>query len=328
MKEFISGKIRLRQKIRVYLWVIIIIWTLVVALSLLWNITQIKNNTLTEAFTDATMASHKDILYRQWASGHGGVYVPVTPGNPPNPYLAQIPERDITTPSGRKLTLVNPAYMSRQVYELDAAQSGLIGRLTSPNPINPKNAPDEWEQKAFSHIRAGEKEFSSVEKLQGKRYFRFMSPFYVDKQCLSCHARYGFKEGDLRGGISIAINIEPLMARAGKRIGTIALSHILLWAIALTAILIGYRNLQFEEQKRLVAEMEKEKLIADLRGSLDKIETLSGLLPICASCKKIRNDKGYWEQIEKYIGERTAAEFTHGICPECKSKLYPELDQK
>jgi hypothetical protein len=274
------------------------------------------------------MASHKDILYRQWATGHGGVYVPVTPDTPPNPYLEGIVERDIITPSGRKLTLLNPAYMSRQVYELDAAKSGLIGKLTSLNPINPKNKPDEWEVKAFSHISAGEKEFSSVEKMQGKHYFRFMSPFFVEKQCLSCHARYGFKEGDLRGGISIAINMEPLMARAGKRIGTIALSYVLLWGIALIVILLGYRDLQFEEKKRLVAEMEKEKLITELQGSLDKIETLSGLLPICASCKKIRNDKGYWERIEKYISKRTAAEFTHSICPECKTKLYPELDEE
>ena len=74
-----------------------------------------------------------------------------------------------------------------------------------------------------------------------------------------------------------------------------------------------------------LAEQDKEKLIEDLREALSKVKTLSGFLPICASCKKIRNDKGYWEQIESYIRDRSEAEFTHSICPECARKLYPEL---
>ena len=63
----------------------------------------------------------------------------------------------------------------------------------------------------------------------------------------------------------------------------------------------------------------------ELESALANVKHLSGMLPICASCKKIRNDKGYWEQIESYIGERSNAQFSHGICPECKKKLYPEL---
>jgi PAS domain S-box-containing protein len=72
---------------------------------------------------------------------------------------------------------------------------------------------------------------------------------------------------------------------------------------------------------RKKAEEEKETLIAELRESLDKIKTLSGMLPICSSCKKIRNDKGYWEQIDVYISSHSEAEFSHGICPDCGMKL-------
>ncbi len=71
-------------------------------------------------------------------------------------------------------------------------------------------------------------------------------------------------------------------------------------------------------------EEEREKLIVELQESLAKIKTLSGLIPICASCKKIRNDKGYWDDVEKYISERSDVDFTHGICPDCLEKLYPE----
>jgi len=75
-------------------------------------------------------------------------------------------------------------------------------------------------------------------------------------------------------------------------------------------------------------EDERERLIAELRKALSKVKLLSGLLPICSSCKKIRNDKGYWEQMETYISEHSAADFSHGICPECAKKLYPEYYKK
>ena len=70
---------------------------------------------------------------------------------------------------------------------------------------------------------------------------------------------------------------------------------------------------------------EKERLIGELQEALAKVKTLSGLLPICSSCKKIRDDRGYWNQIETYIRQRSEADFTHGICPTCAKKLYPGL---
>jgi hypothetical protein len=68
-------------------------------------------------------------------------------------------------------------------------------------------------------------------------------------------------------------------------------------------------------------------VISDLQNALAKVRTLSGLLPICASCKKIRDDKGYWTQVELYLKEHTAADFSHGLCPECAVELYPEIFQ-
>jgi len=77
------------------------------------------------------------------------------------------------------------------------------------------------------------------------------------------------------------------------------------------------------ERKKI--EEEREKLIRELQEALAKVKTLGGLLPICASCKKIRDDKGYWNQIESYIRDHSEAEFSHGICPECMKKLYPDF---
>jgi hypothetical protein len=76
--------------------------------------------------------------------------------------------------------------------------------------------------------------------------------------------------------------------------------------------------------KRRRVEQERESLIVELKDALANVNILSGLLPICANCKKIRDDKGYWNQIEAYISEHSEAEFSHGMCPECAKKLYPD----
>jgi hypothetical protein len=76
--------------------------------------------------------------------------------------------------------------------------------------------------------------------------------------------------------------------------------------------------------KIIQADEEKSKIIIELQKALDRVKTLSGLLPICASCKKVRDDQGYWNQIEAYIEANSEAQFSHGICPECAKKLYPE----
>jgi hypothetical protein len=73
------------------------------------------------------------------------------------------------------------------------------------------------------------------------------------------------------------------------------------------------------------AAEEREKLVLDLQAALSKVKQLSGLLPICASCKKIRDDKGSWNQIEQYIHEHSEAQFSHGICEDCVEKHYPEV---
>ena len=80
--------------------------------------------------------------------------------------------------------------------------------------------------------------------------------------------------------------------------------------------------------ERVRNDMERERWIAEISDAIGKVRTLSGMLPICASCKKIRDDKGYWQQIESYIHAHSEASFSHGICPECAHKLYPEVFQK
>ena len=88
----------------------------------------------------------------------------------------------------------------------------------------------------------------------------------------------------------------------------------------------SHDRLKGEIRQRMEAERAKERVIAELQAALDEVKTLSGLLPICATCKKIRNDTGYWMQIEGYISAHSKAEFTHSICPDCTRKYMDELN--
>ena len=80
--------------------------------------------------------------------------------------------------------------------------------------------------------------------------------------------------------------------------------------------------------KRKQGEEERERLITELQSALTEVKTLSGIIPICANCKKIRDDKGYWDQVEVYVSEHTDAHFSHGICPDCIEKIYPEQAER
>jgi Na+/melibiose symporter-like transporter len=91
----------------------------------------------------------------------------------------------------------------------------------------------------------------------------------------------------------------------------------------------AHEKIKIEIKERKHAQTQKDNLIVELKDALNKVKTLSGLLPICAACKKIRDDRGYWNQIESYIHDHSEAEFSHSICPECAKKLYPEFyDEK
>ena len=91
--------------------------------------------------------------------------------------------------------------------------------------------------------------------------------------------------------------------------------------------MVGYALFSKDVTESKKAEKEREDLIVKLQVALKQVKTLSGFIPICASCKKIRDDKGFWNVVEKYIEEHSNAEFTHGICPECSERLYPEIDK-
>ena len=258
-------------RLELYVWALAVVWTIVVAASLVWNVSEEKNEVLKGAHLLARVAYEKDIIYRLWNAWHSGVYVPVTKETQPNPYLSDVPERDITTPSGKQLTLMNPAYMTRQVHELEKQKFAVRAHITSLNPIRPENAPDPWETEALQTFGRGETEISSVEKIEGKEYMRLMRPLITEKGCLKCHAKQGYHEGDIRGGISVSIPMEPLWAIGHRYILTLTLVHGLIWLAGLSGIGLGWQRLKRSEQERKQAEKE-------LRSALEKRKELEAII--------------------------------------------------
>ena len=198
-------------------WLIAVVWTLVLGVSFSWNYFHERAAAQKAAKIAARAQFTKDVIYRRWNAGHGGVYAPISESTQPNPYLAHIPDRDIETAAGKKLTLVNPAYMTRQVHELGFKAEGVRGHITSLDPIRSANAPDTWEKRAVETFEKGGQEFSSVEMVDGRAHLRLMRPLITEKGCLKCHAQQGYKEGDVRGGISVSMPMEPYAAIAGKQ---------------------------------------------------------------------------------------------------------------
>ena len=249
-------------------WMSLTVWTVFLAVSLIWNWEQVRLNTHRLALVGLQISFEKDVVYRRWAAEHGGVYVPVTDKTPPNPYLSHIPERDIETPSKRPLTLVNPAYMTRQVNELGKKQYGARGHITSLNPLRPENAPDQWETESLNQFRKGVKEVTAVVNLDGVPYMRLMRPFFTEKGCLKCHAHQGYRVGDIRGGISVSSPMGPFLTVMHSRQVDLAVVHILLWLLGLGGIGLMTRRLVTAARRRLEVQ---EEIRATLYGIGDGV---------------------------------------------------------
>lgn len=218
-------------------------WTFAIALSLCANGFGLRKEIMTIAQSVARAYVDRDILYRNWNALHGGVYVPVTAGMPPNPYYPpSMPERDVVTPSGRVLTFVNPAYMTRQIYDLAQGDDRASGRITSLKPLNPANGPGRWEAAALGEFERGRKEVSGRVSEGGKNYLRLMRPLVTEESCLGCHARQGYRKGDIRGGISIRMPMAMLDAALDKQLGLLAVGHGAIWLLGLCGLVCGVRG--------------------------------------------------------------------------------------
>lgn len=241
------------------IWSMGIAWTLITVGLYILNAQQHRQAIKQMAIAEARTHFSKDLAFRSWATIHGGVYVPSTEQTPPNPYLGHIPDRDIETPSGKKLTLMNPAYMTRQLFDKFGEQYEIIEHITSLQPLNPINAPDDWEKSALAAFAEGQTEFIEFLDFKGKFHLRLMCAMFVEKPCLKCHAREGYKEGDVRGGISVSLPMTALLEYERKVNFTSFLSLGIVWLLGLSSLLLGRHLLiqRINERCQAIEALEK-----------------------------------------------------------------------
>ncbi|MCW8886340.1 MAG: EAL domain-containing protein [Motiliproteus sp.] len=241
---------------------VFIIVTLLVTYSYSWNIQHIRNEQIQMAVSEAKANWNKDEAFRQWATRHGGVYVTPDGRTPPNPALSHIPDRDVITTDGKKLTLMNPAYMMRQMTKEFESGYGIKGKITGKKQLNPINAPDAWEALMLELFESSDqKEIYQQADINGEPYIRYMKAVHMTEGCVKCHAVLGYKEGDLRGGVSISIPLEPYFALVKESSKGILATHIIVWLIATAVLFIFMRMIS-----SLLVEMSRSALHDALTG--------------------------------------------------------------
>ena len=253
----------------------ILLWSLLIAGLSIWAYRQASQNMMAVATSEARAHFHKDVAFRLWASDHAFIYIPVTEETPPDPYLAHLPERDVTTPSGRRLTLINPASIIRQVHERYGHLYGVAGHITSLRPLRPENAPDDWERRALESFELGEKEVFELVEDESGPYLRLMRPIMMAKGCIACHGMQGFEEGDIGGGVGIKLPMKDYFERRRMRNLTTNAGFLVLWLIGCAGIIYAAWRLHRQEQKRsgmIATLMESEaRKGAFLDTSLDAV---------------------------------------------------------
>ncbi len=285
MKNFNSRFPLVTKRYSLYL---ILGWTSIIIVSSVWNIYQTHKETMEKARIEARTVFEHSLAVRNWSAKIGGVYLPVTDKIQPNPYIVS-PDRDVTTTDGKSLTLMNPVWMLKEIFKLITRQSLLpaINRTVSLKYVNPENKPDEWEEKGLLFFEKGEGEISEITDINGKPYMRVLKPLKTEKECLKCHAFQGYKEGDIRGGMSISVPMKPYYDGEYRTHVTIAISHILLWIAGVGSIVILSRSIQ--KQQETIAESEwKFKTLSESAGDWEYwVNESKEIVFMSHSCERI-----------------------------------------
>jgi len=275
------------EKENLHAWIFAFCWTIVIILSLSWNISRQKKEIIEVATNEAKTIFEKDLVYYRWAASHNGVYIPISPKVKPNPYLKNLPESTGVTATGVPLTLVNPEYMIRQVYEMKAGPTSALGHITSLDPIRPENAADKWESKALDLFEEGKKQVSSVENINGEPYLRLMRPMITETGCLKCHMQQGYELGDIRGGISVSVPMSLLFSIYRNDIVMLVMAHLPLWLIGLFGIFFSAKRISQSMRRKEMAEAKTRSIIDNMLNGLMTIDEQGNIESLNASACQI-----------------------------------------
>lgn len=300
-----------------------LIWILFVSVAIVLDYVE-HREMLSELFKEKALSLlDKDLAYRNWASGHGGVYVPITNQVRPNEYLGSIlKDRDIPHPDGRTLTLINPARMTRETNELLNRTQEVQTRLISDKPIVKENILDQWETVAFEKVRIGNEVYYELVSENRSRQFRVIRGLRVTESCLKCHSKQDYKIGDLRGAISIKFPVEKHYQKIEEREFVHFLSMIISGLFGIGLLFYLYRGSSREIKEKEIAIRNKRVLETILENIKEIIfvDDLGAISEANEAFYEIFACKGALEYRQKRIL------FDSHILPTEKETLPPYID--
>ncbi len=232
---------------------ILVVWTGIFFISYVTNVNQEKE-TLHQLAVKEIRSNFDDIdAFRKWISHQGGVYAPISEDITPNPAIEHLPVRDIETTSGTQLTLINTPYILKQLSTSNS--STFTAHMTGLNPLNPANKSDEWEEKVINlFIDKNLEEHCEIVDYKNQQYMRLMKPAKFEKRCASCHIKKQYNDGDVIGGLTVSVPMQPYFDKSAVIIKKLTITHAALWFLGLCGILFVFRIQKKLERKRRLDE--------------------------------------------------------------------------
>jgi len=280
---------------------------------------------LRNAEQQARMLYKQILLTRQWAADHNGLFILKRKGVEINPYLDLPTVKDS---GGHTYYMRNPAMITRELSKY-ARRDGLGHfRVTSLNPINPLNVPDDFERKSLLSFEKDSRENFGVENSEHGRNVRFIAPLMVTKSCLKCHARHGYQTGDIRGGLSITIPINWADNLINKNTHSLILIGVVSVLLVTVALFLMFESLIVQRINRLSRAMDafpddfpEEHLMGPVfKDELDSVN--DNFILFCDRLKTSQNDL-IKAQKQAHLNEKMASLgiLTAGIAHEVNNPL-------
>ena len=289
-----------------------LIWAILLATSLLWNIFSIYIHVETLAKAKARSYIKTELTFRNWVLNHGGLYSLLDQNSQQN-YNFGNSRSEIISSNKDTLVLINPPYSIIHINKDPIDSTNVFSHLASLNPIQKENLPDAWEKKALLSFQSGNKEFVEFTDIEKKEFLRLMQPIIAEQRCLKCHELQGFKIGDIIGGISATVPMNPLWAQSNNDI----LRNISLHISFLFVGLIAIRSVRKRFEKRTIINQNAQKIILE---SEQKYRLLASQKGQMVYAYDINSNKINWEGdlIEK-LG------FTNEEFQSIDFKLLPQM---
>ncbi len=293
---------------------------------LLYQTSNLQNELVMEQARQQARVLYKQILLtRQWVSDHQGLFLVKTAGVSENPYLQEVA---IRADDGTVFVKRNPAMVTRELSEY-AAKSGFCWfRITSLNPVNPENVPDDFERDAMERFKDGLFEYEAITDSPDGRVHRYIAPVLVQESCLTCHAEHGYAVGDIRGALSISVPLAWADTVIKKNNNTIIRYSVFSIIAVSLALIFLFNKLVARRIDRLSQAMgnypDQDYSIADDKHLLDdeigRLITRFG--DLCQRLDKAQKDLDTTMQ-QAFYSEKMASlgQLTAGIAHEINNPL-------